>query len=149
MVTNLLKSTESSLVQSKRTGYQNHKSLTFMITEIVDCLEIIIENIEVEKSAYSQCLTLEEYCQGLMIALQEEVRENKEDKTVDYDEILHLVFGTKIALSEIHFGESGKSDCELNRNKNEKLEAKLKKNLSILKKNVQKIRIASNCLTNS
>ncbi|EAZ91812.1 hypothetical protein [Crocosphaera chwakensis] len=139
MITNLLESKESSLVQVKRIGYKNYQNLVFQINKIANCLETIIQNLTLGKSCYSDCSILEEYCQELLKDIDEKMIG---DSVFDYHKILSLVFGIKVTLSEIHFADSAKTQSKLGINKSEELEA----NILTLKNNVQKIRTFSELL---
>ena len=132
MIKDLLKVADVSETETKTLGDSNHHKLAFQLEIIADRLELMMENMATGKSLDSECYSLEEDCEKLREYLY---RETFKDRIPRYQQILTLLFASKVALSEIYFGSSLTNKFELNQDDNKKNH----KNLLTVKNNTHKM----------
>ncbi|MDJ0579227.1 hypothetical protein [Crocosphaera sp.] len=139
MIKDLLKVADLSVTETHSPGDNDHKKLAFQLETVADRLELIMENMTTGKNLDKECLSLEQDCKKLTTYLY---RETIKDRIPRYQQILTLIFASKVALSEIYFGSSLTSKFELNQDDNKKVQ----KNLLTVKNNSQKMKTISEVL---
>ena len=139
MIQDLLKVADLSVTETHTPEDNDHQNLAFHLETVADHLESIMENMTTGKNLDHECLSLEQDCEKLTTYLY---RETIKDRIPRYQQILTLLFASKVALSEIYFGSSLTNKFELNQDDNKKNH----KNLLTVKNNSQKMKAISEVL---